>query len=229
MLGLKWVPTQDILQFPSIVEVKPTVTKRIVISTTCKLFDPLGLVSCTIIQAKILLQNLWIAKLDWDDPVPLPLAKQWFNFINNLHHISELSLPRHVLSHCSNANEVDLHIFVDASQSAYAACCYTRSHDPNHIIKVTLLCAKTRVAPIKKSLTIPRLELCAAELGSLLCSKVLEAMPCSIRDTYLWTDSTVVLCWLKSQGKTLPVFVRNRVDKIKNLRRGFIGSMFLLI
>ena len=34
-----------------------------------KMFDPLGLVSLFIVQAKILIQDLWTMGVGWDDPV----------------------------------------------------------------------------------------------------------------------------------------------------------------
>ncbi|XP_060559755.1 uncharacterized protein LOC132719842 [Ruditapes philippinarum] len=73
--------------------------------------------------------------------------------------------------------------------------------------------AKTRVAPLKK-LTLPRLELMAAVIGSRL-SKHLQQNT-SITQIYLWSDSQIVLSWLQTP-KTLPRFVRNRVIEIQAL------------
>ncbi|RVE43224.1 hypothetical protein evm_012104, partial [Chilo suppressalis] len=58
----------------------------------------------------------------------------------------------------------------DASQAAYGACAYIRSVDQNGRVWVKLLCAKSRVAPLK-STTIPRLELCDALLAAELSAK----------------------------------------------------------
>ena len=220
VLGLKWSPTTDNLHFPSKLKAKSIVTKRTIISTTCKLFDPLGLVSCCIIKPKILLQSLWNAKLGWDDPVPETYIKKWLVFINNIHYISNIVTPRYVLNNCSDIKFAELHCFVDASQQAYGACVYMRTVDDKNNVTVRLLCAKTRVAPIK-TLTIPRLELCAALTGAQLCDKVLQSIPYCINTKYMWTDSTVVLSWLKTQSKMLQVFVRNRVNKINDLTKGF--------
>jgi hypothetical protein len=220
VLGLKWFPQSDQLHFP--IDFKPSnqTTKRIIISTTCKLFDPLGLLCCCIVKAKILLQNLWSAKLGWDDPVPPVYEKRWLKFINNLYHLSHIYLDRHVFCDMPNVERTELHCFVDASQEAYGACVYLRSVDHNNYITVRLLCAKARVAPIKK-LTIPRLELCASLLGAQLCTKVTQSIKTNISKYVIWTDSTVVLGWLKSQTKTLQTFVRNRVNKINELTQGY--------
>lgn len=85
---------------------------------------------------------------------------------------------------------------------------------------VRLLCAKTRVAPLKP-LTIPRLELCAVLLGARLATKVLESLHCNISNKFIWTDSTVVLGWINTQSKDLKSFVCNRVNEINELSSGF--------
>lgn len=56
-----------------------------------------------------------------------------------------------------NSLDVEVHCFTDASQKAYAACIYIKSNG-----QVNLLCAKSRVAPLKLEMTIPRLELLGA-------------------------------------------------------------------
>ncbi|XP_051864115.1 uncharacterized protein LOC127566213 [Drosophila albomicans] len=52
-------------------------TKRNILSVTSRLFDPLGLLSPLIIKAKILLQELWLQKLEWDESIPLSLDISW--------------------------------------------------------------------------------------------------------------------------------------------------------
>lgn len=90
---------------------------------SCKLFDPLGLLSCCIGKAKIPLQNLWSAKLDWDDPVCPVFEESWLKFANNLGYFLHINLPRHGCD-VSNSDRTELHCFVDASQEAYGACIY---------------------------------------------------------------------------------------------------------
>lgn len=49
------------------------VTKRTVFSQIAQIFDPLGLLSQCRILAKLIMQQLWIAKLSWDESLPLQL------------------------------------------------------------------------------------------------------------------------------------------------------------
>lgn len=61
---------------------------------------------------------------------------------------------------------------------------------------VKLKAAKTKVAPIKKQVYIPRL-VCGAILAAKLLNEISQVMCIPKRDLYAWTDSTVVLAWLR--------------------------------
>lgn len=102
------------------------------------------------------------------------------------------------------------------SQEAYGACVYLRSFNNNDEVTVHLLCAKTRVSPLKP-LTIPRLELCGALLGARLVAKVCDALRCEIQRKVFWSDSSIVLAWIKKQPKDLNAFVCNRLIEIHEL------------
>lgn len=80
---------------------------------------------------------------------------------------------------------------------------------------INLIIAKTKVSPIKTE-TIPRLELCAAVLLSKLIKMVQGSLPLKFHLVRCWTDSTIVLDWLKS-NKKLPIFVTNRIRSIKSI------------
>ncbi|GFW54511.1 integrase catalytic domain-containing protein [Trichonephila clavipes] len=73
------------------------VTKKSVISTIARIFDPLGLIGPVITRAKILLQSLWQLKLDWNDPLPSNLVSYWKSFIDALESINCLDIPRYCL------------------------------------------------------------------------------------------------------------------------------------
>ena len=113
-----------------------------------------------------------------------------------------------------NAVEIQLHGFCDASEKAYGACIYLRSTDQRGIHQSALICSKSRVAPLKVA-TIPRLELCAANLLVKLYVITIKALPFQVHKTHFWSDSTIVLNWIDTPSYTLKTFVVNRVVEIQ--------------
>jgi hypothetical protein len=113
------------------------------------------------------------------------------------------------------AVNIELHGFCDASEMAYGACVYIRTIDVDGIIQTILLTARSKVAPLK-TLTIPRLELCGTLFLTSLISVVKNSLTTRISRTVYWTDSSIVLQWIKSSPYTLKTFVANRVSEIQN-------------
>ncbi|GFQ89399.1 uncharacterized protein TNCT_161791 [Trichonephila clavata] len=113
-----------------------------------------------------------------------------------------------------------LHMFSDASGKAFAACVFLRIECDNKV-KIKLVQAKSRVAPLKKDpitktkneMSIPKLELLAAVIGTRLVQSVKTSLNIHSIQTFYWTDSKVVLCWIKNSG-TWKTFVRNRIKEI---------------
>lgn len=96
--------------------------------------------------------------------------------------------------------------------------------DQDGKVQVYFLTCKTKVAPLKSSstdmsLTIPRLEFCAALLLSRLLSLCLRTLQDKVKITRVraWTDSTIVLSWLTAEQRLFKIFVTNRVSKIRSL------------
>ncbi|XP_059047432.1 uncharacterized protein LOC131842884 [Achroia grisella] len=213
ILGLTWSPSDDIFKYSVHLPPKSaSVTKRNILSDIAKLYDPLGWIAPTVILAKILIQRLWLTGMQWDDEVPTVLQQKWHTYRNELTKLTEVRIPRW-LGITRNDVSVELHGFSDASKSAYAAVIYTRSVSSTGEISVSLLVAKTKVAPIKQ-ISIPRLELCGALLLARLLAETARALNISKESVQAWTDSTVVLAWLNSHPSRWKTFVANRVSEI---------------
>ena len=66
----------------------------------------------------------------------------------------------------ANTTSIQLHGFSNASELAYAGAVYLWVEDLNNDVHISLVMAKTRVAPIKR-LIIRHLELCEATCKGL--------------------------------------------------------------
>ena len=169
-------------------------TKRILTSDIARTFDVLGWVSPVVVKAKILLQRMWEVKVQWDDPVPQELEQTWQQWRAELSLLADRHIPRCYFPKDAAIAYRQLHGFSDASEQAYSGVVYLRLVDTTGCVHISLVIAKTRVAPIKR-LTIPRLELCGAHLLSQLLRHCQVVLNLPSEDIFAWTDSTIVVSW----------------------------------
>jgi hypothetical protein len=213
-LGLEWNTKTDQFRLnPINSSLSRDITKRTLVSDVAKLFDVMGWFAPVIIKAKILLQRLWETKISWDDPIPLSIQEIWARWKSELHLLAKVHLPRYYFSYHYVTTSFELHGFSDASEDAYAAVVYLRSLDDNGHPHISLVRAKSIVAPIKR-LTIPRLELCGAYLLTQLLHHAKEVFSLPLSKVYAWTDSTIVLNWLRGSPRRFKTFVGNRISYI---------------
>lgn len=212
-LGLKWNREADTILYEVNDLVKPKITKRGILSTIARLYDPIGLLGPIIAHAKILMQRLWQAHSGWDEAVTPEIYTKWVEFRDQLHLLSGLSFLRKVI--IREAKRIEIHGFCDASEKSYGACIYVRSVDNEGRILTNLLCSKGRVAPLK-TVSLPKLELCSALVLARLVKTVQEAIHKPIDEFYLWSDSAITLQWIATEPHRLKTFVANRVAEIRN-------------
>ena len=78
LLGLNWYPDDNYFSFTiTIVKLDGKITKRKVLSSIAKLYDPLGWLAPVVITAKAFIQKLWFAKLDWEDSLHNDLKSEF--------------------------------------------------------------------------------------------------------------------------------------------------------
>ncbi|GFX71064.1 uncharacterized protein TNCV_3648291 [Trichonephila clavipes] len=204
-LGVSWKPNLDCFLIKVKVCLDSSYTKRDVLSTIAKIFDPVGLMAPVISKAKIFFQRLWRSKLEWNDLLPAEEYREWQQFLVSLENINNIEIPRRIL--VAFPEVIEIHGFADASERCYGAAVYCKSKNLKSETLVQLITSKSRVAPIK-SLTIPRLELCAAVLLAKLVKRVVAALQLETAELYLWSAS-------KGTDGLLKTFVQNRVAKIQ--------------
>uniref|UniRef100_A0A182YT63 Uncharacterized protein n=1 Tax=Anopheles stephensi TaxID=30069 RepID=A0A182YT63_ANOST len=91
-------------------------------------------VALIIIRAKMLMQELWLLRSNWNDPVPDVICNKW----------------KAIQSDRNSLRELELHTFTDASETAYGACAYARCENASREVRVRLPASKSRVAPLKR-------------------------------------------------------------------------------
>lgn len=225
VLGVHWNPASDELRYR--VKNPPSdkiPTKRSIVSDIARLYDPNGFLSPIIVRAKIIIQRLWLRKMEWDDALSNSkdepsdgVGKDWAAFRQELPDVEKIRIPRWIGVHTDAT--IQIHGFSDASQEAYGIAFYIRTESKIGAIASHLVFSKTRVAPMTKA-TVPKMELSAAHLMAKMLPFVMEAHNVSISSCYLWTDSMITLQWMRKSPAKLEVFQANRVAEIQEITEG---------
>ena len=136
-------------------------TKRNVQKAIASVFDPAGYLQPVVIMLKLLFQEICAAKVKWDTRLNVTLEEKWLKAVKCLKGYADMVIDR-----CYYFYDIDdpvksvyLHGFSDASQVAFGACVYLKAVTNSGKVSVSLVTGKSRVAPIRKKITIPRLEL----------------------------------------------------------------------
>ena len=214
-LGVWWHADEDVFTFKKNAPGDGMkYTKRNFLSKIANLFDPIGFLAQFTIRAKILLQEMWTAGLEWNQDFNEPLtssARAWFDELKDL----KVRIPRCLMEKSRPVDTVTLHTFVDASEAAYGAVVYARYCYKDGAISTNIVAAKTRVAP-SKATSIPRLELMGAVTGIRLSTRISKVLELTSSQPVFWSDSLSVLWWVRGRSWEFKPFVANRVGEIQS-------------
>ena len=213
-LGVQWCVESDTFQFRIVLQDKP-LTRRGILSTVSSVYDPLGFLAPVILTGRQILQSLCRDRSDWDDPVPASLRSKWERWRNSLQHLEKLKIQRCYKPHTfGELTSVQLHHFSDASDHGYGQCSYLRLTDDTGQVHCSFVMGKARVTPLRP-VTIPRLELTAALLSARVSASLREELEYDQITEVFYTDSQVVLGYIKNDARRFHVFVANRVQQIR--------------
>ena len=127
--------------------------------------------------------------------------------------MASLAVPRCYVAAGNAKTRLELHIFCDASEKAYAAVAYWRTVFEDDSCILTLIGSKSRVAP-HKPVTIPRLELQATVLACRLAHIVQTEHDLKPNERFFWSDSRTVLSWISKDPRSYQTFVANCLGEI---------------
>ena len=103
---------------------------------------------------------------------PLTSGNQWENYLAQLNTVGLLRIPRWIGSREETMGSEQLVAFSDASLVAQAAAIYGVNRTEQGQRRSRLLCARTKVSPLRKQETVARLELQAALMAVELTREV---------------------------------------------------------
>ena len=229
-LGFLWEPSTDSIHynFDLIIKHKHSkhsnYTRRIVLSLGQQLKDTFGFLLPEEMRYREFLQILWSKKLTWDQSFESDkdLVEMWDPILDNIKKALNTSFDRSLITY----NNVQLHIFADASKASYGAVAYfVIPPCPEYPEgKSQIRFAKGKVVSLKsypKIDTIPRLELTGIVVAANLANTMIDAYPnLNFTRKVIWNDSMAVLAQC-SRPVNKASYVHNRVIDIRKLCPNF--------
>lgn len=214
-LGTFWCIESDTLGFRIELKDKP-LSRRGILSTISSVYDPLGIVSPVILTGKLILRDLCLQNVDWDDPVPDEILPRWERWRNELPLLENVAVQR-CFKPCGfgKVMQSEIHSFSDASQSGIGQVSYLRLVNENKDVHVSFLMSKARVAPIKPVST-PRMELTAAVVSVNVTTMLQNELDYTSLQSVYYTDAEVVIAYIQNDARRFHVFVGNRVQHIRD-------------
>ena len=129
VLGVLWCHKSDSLfiefeRCASEIE-KSKPSKRLILSTIAKSYDPVGYASPVTMYVKILFQETCKRELKWDEELSEDLKNKWIKWIEDCIMYKKFTIPRRYVT--SVFGKISLLGFCDASTKGYAAVVYLRN------------------------------------------------------------------------------------------------------
>ncbi|XP_022102428.1 uncharacterized protein LOC110985607 [Acanthaster planci] len=216
-LGVSWDTEDDTLAITTRPKLKAH-TRRGLLSVVCSVYDPLGFVCPFVLRAKIQFQDECRLKgKSWDDPLEVHTQEKWMKWLDDIPKLSEFKVDRCLIPDgFGDVHENQLHHFADASKDAFGCVSYARFVSVAGEVNCTFLLGKSRLAPLK-TMKIPRQELTAAVVAARVDLMLRKEIGLGVSGSTFWTDSVLVLQYIRNQEKRFHTFVADRVAVIHDV------------
>ena len=226
--GLIWEPEKDTIRLDikevnfarkvrgrkvrSIPDVPTKLTRRHCTSKVAEIFDITGLLTPLVATLKVDLHELVVQKFDWDDILPDSYRNLWVSHFEMIQEMKNIVFKRAVIPFDAVNTDIDILCFGDASKSLLCVAIYARFRKKGGGFSCQLIFARSRLIP--DGMTQPRAELYAALVNTHSSEIVSRSLYRFHHSSLKFTDSQIVLFWLKNDSKVLKQWVRNRVIEI---------------
>ncbi len=191
-------------------------TRRILTSNVARIFDPVGFLCSVLLQAKLLMRELWSYKdIGWDDPIPEENSEKWMRFLISLLELTELKFPRSLWPEGEVEGLPGLVIFSDGAMKAFGAVAYIRWKLKGGGYWTRLIMAKCKIAP-KNMLSIPRMELNGAVLGNRIKNFIMKETNIEFGQVHQLVDSSTVLGYAQKEYGVFNPYEGIRIAEIQS-------------
>lgn len=223
LLGMQWNRREDVLPTAKLNLDSSAKTKRLILSSIASQYDIYGLLAPLLICARLFLHTLQKrTDIQWDDEVSSAEGKSWRLICRQANSAPEVGIDR---SMGKRSSTFSVHCYAEASKVMYATVIYLREYETG---KISFLTAKNKIVNSQLELKSirslePQAIFTGVELVLDICRELTKPenlRPINFSSCYVYTDSQISLCWLKSFFVNLdkmqkhPVFVKNRLDYI---------------
>nr|XP_054760909.1 uncharacterized protein LOC129267199 [Lytechinus pictus] len=142
------------------------------------------------------------------------LQPQWEKWRSEISKLEKLNVPRcYKPLNFGKVKCTELHHLSDASFDGYGQCSYLRLVNEEDKVCCSLVTAKSRVTPLRQ-MTVPRRELTAATVSAKMSTFLRKELTVAKPQELFWTDSQVVLGYIRNEARRFHFFVANRVQQI---------------
>ena len=193
-------------------------TRREISSVVNSVYVLFGFGTPAVQPIKMLLEDPCKLNFDWNQEIPPEMQRKWIDWLQHLPFLATFQIP--IFINPTNFGNIKsahiLHSF-DASEKSYVFADYLGLIDKQDQIYCSLVVGRIRLSPLK-TLTLPRLELCAATIASQIELDLRRELhlPQELQPSIFWTDSTTVLRYVNNETNVYPAFVANRIQTIRN-------------
>ncbi|UYV74213.1 hypothetical protein LAZ67_11002500, partial [Cordylochernes scorpioides] len=119
VLGMVWNQEEDTLACSlENLEIQGPINNGKVLSLASRIFDPVGFTCPVTLVPRLILQETWLLKLLWDEPLPENLSREFLRWLAKLESLTSISVPRWLCYREEHRLGTTLHVFCDASKAS---------------------------------------------------------------------------------------------------------------